>query len=133
MLVFFISAQNVGFIDCKQTAYKQRNLQHHHTIHHNTHHPTCWLARLIPLSATEHATQLVYPILIFTLYCKSFILTSHQHSPSRSFNSTSPHTVDLRTVKQTCELHLSNDCKQTGLLSLSVICGALNINCYILL
>jgi len=22
MLVFFISAQNVGFIDCKQTAYK---------------------------------------------------------------------------------------------------------------
>jgi len=70
-------------------------------------------AWLIPLSATEHATQTVYSSLILTHYCQIFILilSSHQHPPSRNFKSTFPNTVALRRVNQTCELHLSNDCK----------------------
>jgi len=42
------------------------------------------------------------------------MLSSYQHSPLRYFISTFPHTVALQIVKQSCELHLSNDCKQAG-------------------
>jgi hypothetical protein len=54
---------------------------------------------------------------ILTYYWPKFnlILYFHHHSPFCSFNSTFPHTVALRTVKQTCELYLSNSYKQTGI------------------
>jgi len=75
---------------------------------------TWCLALLILLSATEHATQTVNASRILIFFNPKFILilSSHQHSPFRHINSTFPNNVALRNVKQTCEIYLSNDCKQ---------------------
>jgi len=74
---------------------------------------------LIPLSVTKHDPETFCPSRILTLYFIKFILklSSHQPSPYRHFKSPFPDTVALRSVKQPCELHLSNDCKEAGILS----------------
>jgi len=80
---------------------------------------TRWFAWLIPLSATEHVPQTVCPSRILTLYCPQFILilSSHQPSPYHHFKSPFPDIVALRSDKQSCELHLCNDSKLAGILS----------------
>ena len=60
------------------------------------------------------------------------MLSSHQHSPLRYF----PDIVALGSVKQICELHLSNECRQAQIVAFKRNfqsgCEDLNIICYIL-
>jgi hypothetical protein len=99
---------------------------------------TLYFAWLILLSATEHNTQTIYSSRILTYYCQIFILilSSHQQFLFRNFNSTFPNTVALRSVNQTCKLHLSNDCKQAWIIVFmrnhATCCVSLKNNSYLL-
>ena len=66
------------------------------------------------VSETELAPERVYPSRILKFYFTkcNLILSSHLPSPSRTFNSTSPNTVALQSIKQNFELRFSNRCKQ---------------------
>ena len=81
----------------------------------NTNPMVC-VANTITCNWTRSTNSLSksYPHNLFIKFI--LILFSRQPCPYRYFKSPFPDIVALPSVKQTCELHLSNDCKQAGIL-----------------